>query len=201
MDQRNLRGDATRQLVIGTATRLFAGQGYAASSTELVLRECGISRGALYHHFPSKEALFTAVLEATEESILIKITNAAAGTTNPLAALRAGCAAWLALAGDPVVKQIVLIDAPSVIGWQAWREIDDRNALGLIKSALASAASLGRVPANMVTLYAHMLLAMLIELSLIIARAVDPSQITADANEALEQFLSRLFNVAPQADW
>jgi AcrR family transcriptional regulator len=200
MDHRNLRGDATRQSIIETATRLFVAHGYAATSTELVLRQCGISRGALYHHFPSKEALFTSVLECVEAGIFVKITEAAAGITNPLDALRAGCAAWLALAADPVVKQVVLIDAPSVIGWQAWREIDDRNALGLIKSALAGAASLGQVPADMVTLYAHMLLAMLIELSLLIARADDPPRMTADAGQALDQFLSRLFNVAPQAD-
>jgi AcrR family transcriptional regulator len=162
-----------------------------------VLRESGISRGALYHHFPKKEALFTAVLQAAEAMIAAKVTEAAAGATNPLEALRAGCAAWLALADDPAVKQIVLIDAPSVIGWQAWRQIDDDNALGLIKLAFASAAGLGRVPADMVEFYAHMLLATLIELALLIARGGNP----AEAAKALEQVLSRLMGVEPNAAW
>ncbi len=201
MDHRSQRGDATRQAIIGVATRLFTECGYEAASTELVLRECGISRGALYHHFPKKEALFTAVLKAAEEMIAAKVTEAAAGAANPLEALRAGCAAWLALADDPVVKRIVLIDAPSVIGWQAWREIDDCNALGLLKLAFARAAALGRVPAKMVEFYAHMLLAMLIELALLIARAGDPAAAMADAAQALEQVLSRLVGVEPHAAW
>ncbi len=197
MDHRSQRGDATRRAIIGVATRLFTEHGYEAASTELVLRESGISRGALYHHFPKKEALFTAVLQAAEAMIAAKVTEAAAGATNPLEALRAGCAAWLALADDPAVKQIVLIDAPSVIGWQAWRQIDDDNALGLIKLAFASAAGLGRVPADMVEFYAHMLLATLIELALLIARGGNP----AEAAKALEQVLSRLMGVEPNAAW
>ena len=201
MDHRNSRGEATRESIIATGTRLFAAHGYEAASTELLLRECGISRGALYHHFPSKEALFTAVLEATEKTIASKIIAAASPAANPLDALRAGCGAWLSLVDDPVVKQIVLIDAPSVVGWQTWREIDDRYVLGLIKSALGRAATLGRVPANMVELYAHMLLAMLIELALLIARADAPADAAAEAAQALEQVLSRLAGVAPYAAW
>jgi AcrR family transcriptional regulator len=201
MDHRSVRGEATRQAIIGTATRLFAAHGYEATSTDLVLRECAVSRGALYHHFSSKEALFTAVLEAAEAGVAAKISTAAGGAPNPLEALRAGCAAWLALSDDPVVKQIVLIDAPAVIGWQAWRAIDDRYALGLIKSALASAAAQGRVPATLVECYAHMLLAMLIELALFIARAQDPKTAAEDAAQAVEQILSRFAGVAPFAAW
>ncbi len=199
MDQRSSRGGATRQTIIEIATRLFATFGYEATSTELVLRECGISRGALYHHFSSKEALFTAVLEATEETVAARVREAASLAIDPAAALRAGCAAWLALAEDPVVKQIVLTDAPAAVGWQKWREIDDKHALGLIKLALAAAAAQGSLPASMVELYAHMLLATLIELALLIARADDPERTAALAAQAMEKMLSGLLGGRPQA--
>jgi AcrR family transcriptional regulator len=201
MDQRSGRGRVTRQHIIATATRLFADDGYEGTSIEAVLRECGISRGALYHHFASKEALFTEVLEVTEARVGEIITAAAQGAGNPLDALRAGCAAWLSLAHDPVVKQVVLIDAPSVVGWQAWREIDGRYALGLLKSGLRMAAMMGRVPSAKVDLYAHMLLAVLIELALLIARSENIAAAVESSMEAVEQLVSRIFGVEPQAPW
>lgn len=201
MDQRSSRGQATRQRIIGIATRLFAAEAYEGTSIELVLRECGISRGALYHHFNSKDVLFTAVLEAAEARIAKTVGAAAQGAANPLDALRAGCAAWLQLARDPTVRQIVLIDAPSVVGWQAWREIDGRHGLGLLKAGLGMAAAAGRLQENMVDLYAHMLLAMLIEVALLIARSEDGVAATRTGQEAVEQVLSRLVGMEPNGTW
>jgi hypothetical protein len=86
----------------------------------------------------------------------------------------------------------VLVDAPSVIGWQAWRELDNRYALGLLKAALGGMAAAGRLRVEMVDTYAHLLLAALIEASLLIARASDPVDALAKGHEALDVFLTRL---------
>jgi AcrR family transcriptional regulator len=202
MDRRIDRGAATRRGIVGIATRLFAEEGYEAISIERVLRTCAISRGALYHHFASKEALFTAVLEATEERVAETTAAAARGAANPLDALRAGCAAWLHLAAcDAEVRQIVLIDAPSVVGWQAWREIDGRHALGLLKAGLGMAAADRRQQPDKVDVYAHMLLAVLIEMALLIARSEDSEVAMRTAEEAVEQVVSRLVGVEPHAPW
>jgi AcrR family transcriptional regulator len=202
MDRRRDRGNITRQQILEVATRLFTQTGYEESSIETVLRECGISRGALYHHFNGKEALFTAVLEATEARVAADLAQAAQGATNPLDALRAGCAAWLRLAAsDPTVRRIILLDAPSVVGWTRWREIDGRHALGLLGTALGLAAASGRIPAAMVELYAHVLLAVLIEVALLIARSGDAGDAARNGGEAVEQVLSRLFGVEPHAKW
>ncbi len=165
------RGQTTRQQIIGVATRLFTEEGYEGTSIEQVLQTCGISRGALYHHFASKEALFTAVLETTEALVLETVGVAAQGTTDPLESLRLGSVAWLKLARDPTVRRVVLTDAPSVIGWKAWREMDDQYGLGLLKAALGMIASTGRIRQDMVDLYAHMLLASLTEVAMLIARS------------------------------
>ena len=186
------RGEATRQRIIATATRLFTEEGYEGTSIDLVLRTCGISRGALYHHFASKEALFTAVLEMAEAHVAATVGAAAQHAASPLDALRAGCAAWLNLARDPMVRRVVLIDAPSVVGWQAWREIDARHGLGLLKASLGMAAAAGRVRADMVDVYAHVLLAALIEVALLIARSEDAMASTQTGLRAVEQLLSSL---------
>lgn len=192
MDRRGDRGQVTRQRITATATRLFTDLGYEGTSIDHVLQECRISRGALYHHFGSKEALFTAVLEAVEAHIAATVGAAARDATDPLGALRLGCAAWLGLARDPTVRQIVLIDAPSVIGWQAWREMDSRHGLGLLKAGLGLAAEAGRLRAEMVDVYAHVLLATLIEVALLIARSKDAAAAKQAGSQAVEQVLSSL---------
>lgn len=201
MDRRSDRGQATRQHVLETATRLFTDPGYENTSIEMVLRECGMSRGALYHHFSGKEALFTAVLEAVEARVTSTVREAGQNAANPLDALRAGCDAWLLLARDPTVRRIVLIDAPSVIGWQAWREMDDQNGLGLLKAGLGMAAAAGRVPAGLVDMYAHILLATLTEVAMLIARSDDAAATIEAGRGAVEQIISRLFGVEPNGAW
>jgi AcrR family transcriptional regulator len=190
VDKRNDRGQATRAHILNVATELFAADGYEATSIEAVLRGSGLSRGALYHHFANKEALFTAVLESVEARVAKQVSAAAAGASNPLDALRAGCAAWLELARDATVRQVVLVDAPSVIGWQSWREMDNQFALGLLKAALSGMAAAGRFRPEMVDTYAHLLLAAMIEASLLVARASDPEDAIAKGREALEELLS-----------
>jgi AcrR family transcriptional regulator len=202
MDKRSDRGQSTRAHILTIAQRLFTELGYNAVSIETVLRESGLSRGALYHHFPSKEALFAAALEEVEIRLMGAARAAALSATNPLDALRAGCSAWLDLTlRDPAVRQIVLADAPGVIGWHAWRALDDRYGLGLLKSALKAGAEAGRVDPGMVDIYAHILLATLVEIALLGARAEKPAEILRAGRDAMEAVLSRCFGVEPGAPW
>ena len=144
MDLRVERGTATRQLMISRAKQLFSDKGFGDASIDLVLKETKLSKGALYHHFSGKEALFAAVLEDVEGTIVETVSAASQGATNPLDALRAGCDAWVRLVlEDPVVRRIAVIDAPSVLGWQAWRELEGRYALGLLQNAMKMASNAG----------------------------------------------------------
>src|SRR5271169_5466410 len=98
------------------ATQLFAAHGYDGTSIEAVLAESGVSRGSLYHHFAGKDALFWAVLEGVAARVGEQLEAVERDAPDPVAALRAGYLAWIRLAGDPVVQQTVLIDAPAVLG-------------------------------------------------------------------------------------
>jgi AcrR family transcriptional regulator len=192
-DRRAERGEATRRHLVETATRLFAERGYEATPIELVLAEAGVSRGALYHHFVSKEALFEAALDATQAGVAVR--DAARRAGDPLGALRAGCATWLALARDPVVRRIVLLDAPGVVGWERWREIDQRHSLGAVTASLRALASEGRLTRALVDVHAHVLLAALTEVALLIAQADDPEAATERGEAVVERLLSGLFGV------
>src|SRR4029077_2215424 len=96
------RGEATRSQLVAIATRMFAERGYEDTSIEAVLREAGVSRGSVYHHFASKEALFDAAGGEGEDTRGAQTMAAASGSAGPLEALRAGFLAWIRLAGDPV---------------------------------------------------------------------------------------------------
>ena len=193
MDRRQDRGQATRDQLVTEATRLFAERGFDATSVEAVLDAAGVSRGSLYHHFKSKDALFEAVLDAAEVRIGEATLIAAAGAgPDPVDVLRAGALEWIRLAGDPVVQRIVLIDAPAVLGWERWREIEEQNALGNLRLAMQAVADDGRIDAALVDPFAHMLLAALNELALMVARADDTATAQRQAEVAVDELLTRL---------
>ncbi len=190
------RGAATREHLLAVATRLFAEHGYDDTSIEAVLQESGASRGSLYHHFRGKDALFEAVLEAVEADVGQRTTAQAAGAADAFGVLRAGSLAWIRLAGDPVVQRILLIDAPAVLGWQRWREMEERHALGMIKAVLAEIARAGRLAPDLADMFAHMLLASLNEIALFIARADDPAAAMRSGAAAVDELLHRLLGPA-----
>ena len=193
VNKRVEQGQATRAALIRVATELFAENGYDGTAIPAVLDAAGVSRGALYHHFESKEALFEAVLQAVEGQATLRVTRAAGGATDPLDGLRRGCAAYLAMCRDPVVRQISLIDAPAVVGWERWREIDEQHAFGLVKAAIAAIAADGRVKPELVDVMAHMVLAALLEVALLVARADEGRIAVRRGQEAIDELLTALF--------
>jgi AcrR family transcriptional regulator len=185
------RGQATRAHLVEVATRLFAAHGYDGTSIEAVLVGSGVSRGSLYHHFPGKDALFWAVMEEVGARISGPVAEAMRDAPDPVAALRAGCLAWIRLAGDPVVQQIMLIDAPAVLGWQRWRELDE-NSLGEIRAAVTYAAEAGSIERRHVDTFAHIVLAAANEVAMMIVRADDPAAALSAGESAVAEFLDRL---------
>jgi AcrR family transcriptional regulator len=157
-----------------------------------VLERAGVSKGALYHHFASKDALFEAVFRFGEQLCLGAIAEKAMTESDPLAMLRAGCHAWLDLVMDPHVRRIAVIDGPAVLGWQRWRDIDEEYAFGLTKKALQAAADAGAIRATNVDMLAHMTLAILGEAAMLIARADDPEAARREAGEMLDRMIGAL---------
>ena len=188
------RGEATRGQLIAIATRMFAERGYEDTSIEAVLREAGVSRGSLYHHFASKEALFEAVAEGVETSVGEQTIAATAGLTDPVEALRVASVNWIRLAGDPVVRRILLIDGPSVLGWERWRAMEERHALGGIKAVLQIIADQGRLRPELVGTLAYVLLASVNEVALLVARSDDREAAMQAGADAVDELLRRLLS-------
>jgi AcrR family transcriptional regulator len=192
--KRAAQGRATRGQLIEVATRLFAEHGYEGTSIEAVLSAAGVSRGALYHHFAGKEALFEAVVSAVSEQVTVELTEAVQGCVDPLDAMRTAAVAWIGLAADPVIQRVVLVDAPSVLGWDRWRAMDDGRTLGAMRAMLQAISDSGRLPAELVGPFSHMILAALDEIVLVIARAPDSTAAVAEGRMAVQALLDRLLH-------
>jgi AcrR family transcriptional regulator len=190
--KRAAQGRATRGQLIEVATRLFAEHGYESTSIEAVLSAAGVSRGALYHHFAGKEALFEAVVSAVSEQVTVELTETVQGCADPLDAMRTAAVAWIDLAADPVIQRIVLVDAPSVLGWDRWRAMDDGRTLGAMRAMLQAISDSGRLPAELVGPFSHMILAALDEIVMVIARAPDSTAAVAEGRMAVQALLDRL---------
>ncbi len=192
MGPRSEKAEATRAKLIEVAGELFGERGYDDVSIEEVLERTGVSKGALYHHFPSKEALFEAVYRMGEQTCLEEIAKAAMKETDPLEMLRSGCQMWLDMAMDPHVQQIALIDGPAVLGWQRWREIDEEYAFGLTKHVMQQAADAGAIRGENVEMTAHLALAMLGEAAMVIAKAEDKKKAREEAGAAVDRMVDAL---------
>jgi AcrR family transcriptional regulator len=185
------RSAATRDALVAASRPLFGSYGYANVGTEQIVRAAGVTRGALYHHFADKAALFAAVFEAIEVELLGQIAAAAATDTDPdpVALMRAGAAAWLDACIDPEVQRIVLLDAPVVLGWEQWTEISTRYNMGLVHGLITQAIEAGRIASQPVAPLAHILLGAVREAALYLARADDQRQARAEVGAVLDRII------------
>lgn len=137
------RTEQTRAELVQKATALFAERGYAHVSTEQLVRACGLTRGALYHHYDGKRALFEAVVEAVQGEVTRTIERDARRQKNPWDGIKAGCAAFIRACSRPDFRQILLIDGPSVLGIERWRGIDERTSFASLKAGLEECIKAG----------------------------------------------------------
>lgn len=191
-DQRIEKGKATRDRLIAAARDAFGRHGYEAASVAEILESAGVAKGALYHHFDTKAALFDAVLDRVVEEIAEAADDRARGAPDPAARLKAGCGAWLEMTLDPGIQRIVLLDAAAVVGWTRMREIDDRHTLsGMRRNLERIARRSGGFDAD-IDLLAHMVLAAVNEAALFIARADDPHAALAVGRRSVDTLIDRL---------
>lgn len=186
------QGEATRARLLRVARGLFARRGYAGVSTEEIVRRAKVTRGALYHHFRDKKDLFRAVHEQLEGELVESLGQRIAGIEDARELLAAGVRSFLDACTDPALAQISLIDAPSVLGWAEWREIDARYGMGLVRLGLEAAMDQGVMPRQNPEPLAHLILAALGESALLIANADEPQAAREEVEPPLLALLEGL---------
>jgi len=186
------RSRTTQAALLAAARELFAEHGFTATGREQIAEQAGVSRGALYHHFGSKERLFRAVVEQLEEELGAQVMVAAARSDDAAEQLRLGCMAFLDACLDPAVRRVVLIEAPVVLGWYQWHEIDEQQPVLRVTHALKAVVASGQMAPVAVEPLAHLLLGALNEAAMLVAHAAKPKAARVEVGRTVELVLERL---------
>ena len=195
MDVKPLRvrqAEATRKLLVDVARENFTQRGYAATSIDDVIHQAGVARGALYHHFPGKEALFRAVYEQVEGEVVARVLAVAAAQPSPWDAVRAGLSAFLDACLEPSFRRIVVLESVSVLQSEVMEVGIDPVELPMLRSVLEPLLGTARFADMALDALAYVALGGLYGASLFIARAADAQAARADVDGVLDTLISGL---------
>ncbi|AFT99238.1 TetR/AcrR family transcriptional regulator [Nocardia brasiliensis] len=185
---RTQQREETRRALLHTSRRLFAAKGYGAVGLSEIVSATGVTKGALYHHFDSKAALFGAVLEQVQQEVGARVSAAAETVTDPWDQLIAGCEAFLTACTDPEIQRIMLIDGPAVLGWNEWRALDAAASARHLEEALQTLIDAGVLARQPVAPLTHLLSGAMNEAALWLATTTDLRALT-DTTAALRRLL------------
>lgn len=188
---RDRQAEETRQLLVSVARRLFAERGYAATSIEDIIREAGVARGALYHHFPSKASLFRAVYDAVQADMASAVVATALAETDPWAGVRSGLGAFLDACLEPEFRRIVVLDSVPVLSQDAWDGGIEHNELPMLRTVLTPLVETF-FPGVPVEPLVYVALGGLYGAALYIARSADPIGARREADIVLDTVISGL---------
>ena len=181
--------EATAAAILAAARDLYARRGYAAVAVEEVAAACGVTRGAVYHHFGSRVGLFAAVHASVTAAVAAEIERATDHVHDPWEGLEAGCHAFLRAVVADDARQVVLVDGPAVLGWARWRQDDARSSGRLLDAVLTELADAGRVRRDDVAATSALLSGAMNEAALWVADAPDRERALAQAWQALRRLL------------
>ncbi|GAA0925335.1 TetR/AcrR family transcriptional regulator [Pseudonocardia zijingensis] len=172
--------ERTRAELLAVSRRLFATRGYAAVGLAEIVREAGVTKGALYHHFEGgKTDLFRAVLAQVQDEVGRTVATTAGAETDPWDRLLAGCRAFLTASTDHAVRRIMLLDGPAVLGWSEWRAMDEGGSARHLADALTTLVEAGVVVPQPVAPLARLLSGAMNEAALWLAESGDPADLDA----------------------
>jgi AcrR family transcriptional regulator len=182
------RTETTRKAIVTAARGLFGGHGFHATTMEEIAEAIGMAKGAVYHHFRTKEAIFEAVFEEASQDLVRHVRAAVRHVPDALRAMAIGTHAYFEACAQPSLAQIILRDGPAVLGWQRWREIDERYFGRSVPEALRRAIEAGLIAEQPVEPLARLLIGAITEAAAACASSSDPAAVGrrhADAMQAL----------------
>lgn len=186
---RERQAEATREQLVTIARELFVEQGFAATAIDEIVQRAGLAKGALYHHFNGKDALFKAVYDVVLDETAEAVIAAAVAEEHPWDAVRAGLSAFLDACLRPDFRRIVIIDSVAVMAANSWEGGLEGVELPMLRVVLAPLVATGALPGVTVDPLAHVALGGLYGSALYIAKAADPQAARAEADTVLDVVL------------
>lgn len=186
------RREATRAAIVAAAAELFAAKGFAETSVDRIAAAAGVAKGAVYHHYPTKEAVFEAVFLATSSALASRVRAASRNAADELDRFLQGTRAYFAACAEPAINRIILKDGPAVLGWERWREIDAEHFMARMPDLLQAAMQKGLIARQPAGPLACLLVGAVTEAAVTCATAADPAAAGRAHVRALEALLDGL---------
>ncbi|OLT46956.1 TetR family transcriptional regulator [Saccharomonospora sp. CUA-673] len=184
--------ESTRSALVRSAVRLFTERGYAGTSLDEIAKNARVTKGALYHHFSGKQAVFEAAFDEVESDVKGRLEKILTGSQPPWDRAMSGLREFIQICLDPAYQRLALHEAPVVMGWQRWREAEDRYSFGLIKQALQDLIDAGEVLAVPVEVTSRLLFGALVNAATEIAGSADPRQVGAQIEDVIVSLLNQV---------
>jgi AcrR family transcriptional regulator len=188
---RERQAEATRQLLVSTARELFTERGYQATSVEEIIQRAGVARGALYHHFSGKDALFRAVYDEVQAETASAVVAAALAGPEPWAGVRAGLSAFLDACLEPAFRRVVVLDSVPVLAQDVWEGGIEHTELPMLRTVLTPLVE-AFLPGLAVEPLVHVALGGLYGAALYIARSPQPVDARAEVDAVLDTLVGGL---------
>ena len=169
--------DATRRALLESAEALFAVHGFQKTSLDEVAAEARLTKGAIYHHFESKQALFEAVLEQLEVEQTAAVSAAIGSPRSAWEGVQAGLSTFLQHCLDPVYQRLCFIEGPEALGFERWWAMGERHEMGLIRAGLDALEADGLLEPDDLELLAQVLFGGVCAAVLAMARADEPDAV------------------------
>lgn len=184
--------ESTRQALVDSAVHLFTRRGYAGTSLDEVAKRARVTKGALYHHFSGKQALFEAAFDAVESAVLTRLAEIVGGPGEPWDRAMNGIRHYIEICLDPAYQRIVVHEAPVVMGSERWREAEDKFSFGLVRTGIQALVDAGEIDDLPVEVTARLLFGALTAGATMIARSDDPKRTSAEVSTSIIRTLERL---------
>lgn len=184
--------ESTRQALVDSAVELFTEHGYSNTSLDAIAGRARVTKGALYHHFGGKQAVFEAAFDAVEADLVARLNEVVSGPGDAGDAARDGLRAFMEVCLEPPYQRIVVQDGPAVLGAQRWRDAEEACAFGVVRSAVAGLVESGEIEPLPIEALARVVFGALSAGATAIAGASDPQQTRAEVGECVERVLAGL---------
>jgi AcrR family transcriptional regulator len=184
--------ESTRQALVDSAVELFTKRGYAATSLDEVAKRARVTKGALYHHFSGKQALFEAAFDAVERSTMSKIAEIVVGPGGAWERATTGLRQWFRVCLDPAYQRIVINEAPVVMGWERWREAEEHFSFGLLRAGLQGLIDAGEIEPLPIEAMSRLLFGALSAGAIMIAGAEDQKKANAEVAGTIVRMLESM---------
>jgi AcrR family transcriptional regulator len=188
--------ESTRSALVDSALELFTRRGYAGTSLDAIVTGARVTKGALYHHFSGKQALFEAAFDQVETAALDRLSTAVGGDGRAWDRALAGVEAYVRICLEPAYQRIVIHEGPVVMGWERWRQAEERFSYGLVRSTVAALIEAGEIEKLPLEVTARILFGALSAGAEAIAGSEDPKAAAADVTKTIVAVLTGMRRAA-----